>query len=241
MAQRVSLKRAKRAIRTSDKKGGDSTHLWHCNNTLSLTCCYHGNTIEVPCGRWRTCPGCGRRKQFQLKQRFLAGIKNVPSGQRPMFFTLTFPADSAPSEVEAQAAFRSLSRRLRHRELLGAYGWVLHRQNNQTQTLHFHGIAHMRWMGDGLREWRNLIAKSGFGPQNKLLIAKTSHAGYCSRYIAANLAQLAELRRAFSFSREFPLSAWEQNKREKAQDREDQGIVPLCEWLPAVKVRALTR
>ena len=236
----VSLKRAQRAIRTSDKRQG-LIHPWHCNNTLSLTCCYHGDTIQVPCGRWRTCPGCGRRKQFQLKERFLAGIKDSPAGKRAMFFTLTFPADSAPTEAEAQAAFRSLNRRLRYRDLLGAYGWVLQRQNNATQTLHFHGIAHMPWMRDGLKEWRSLIKKSGFGVQNKLLVAQPSHAGYCSRYISTNLAELVPLRRAFSFSKEFPLSEWEQNRREEKQHWADLNATPICEWIPAGLMRALTQ
>lgn len=98
----------------------------------------------------------------------------------------------------------------------------------------------MTWMNDGLKEWRSLIEKSGFGIQNKLLVAQPSHAGYCSRYIASNLAELAALRRAFSFSKEFPLSQWEQKRRDDKQHWADLDAVPLCEWIPAGQMRALT-
>lgn len=63
-----------------------------------------------------------------------------------MFFTLTFPADRAPSEDDAHAALRALTRRLRYRHYLGPYGWVL--QRTRRGTLHHHGIAHLPWFDD---------------------------------------------------------------------------------------------
>jgi hypothetical protein len=154
-----------------------------------------------------------------------------------MFFTLTFPLDRAPTEAEAHAALRSFVRRLRYRDHLGAYGWVLHRQRNG--TLHYHGIAHMPWFDDGLAEWRALLLASGFGVQNKLVAAKPTHAGYCSRYISARLAELAPLRRAYSFSRDFPRSDWETAKRNEKEIDEILGLREDCEWLPTATVRRL--
>lgn len=233
MGPPVSLKpRAQRgAYRTTDKSQG----LWRCSNPLSLTCAYHGSEIEVPCGRWRTCPGCGRRMQWRLRQRFLAGIEKVPTGRHAMFFTLTFPEDRAPDEDGAHRALRSLVRRLRYRDQLGAYGWVLHRQKNG--TLHYHGIAHMPWFDDDLKKWRELLEASGFGVQNKLVVAKPRDAGYCTRYISARLAQLSRLRRAYSFSRDFPRTDWaEARKLEKELDWTSD-----CEWMPTTKLHWLLR
>lgn len=144
-----------------------------------------------------------------------------------MFFTLTFPENRAPDEDAAYAAFRSLVRRLRYRDLLAAYGWVLQRQRNG--TLHYHGIAHMRWFSDGLAEWRDLIQVSGFGMQNRLVIARSAHAGYCARYISTNLAELAKLRRAYTFSRGFP----------RPPERTRETADPRCDWLPTATARLL--
>ena len=145
---------------------------FQCSNPFPLTCINHGEDISVRCGRWRSCPGCSLWKQWTLKQRFIAGIEDVPAGKMPMFFTLTFPLDHAPDEDEAHRAWRSLVARLRYRGYLDAYGWVLQRQRNE--TLHFHGIAHLPWFADGLAEWRELLVKSRFGVQNKLVVADSN-------------------------------------------------------------------
>lgn len=123
---------------------------------------------------------------MDTQTRLIAGIENVPSGKMPMFFTLTFPLADAPDEDEAHRAWRSLVARLRYRDYLGAYGWVPQRQRNG--TLHFHGIAHMPWFADGLAEWRELLVKSRFGVQNKLVVANLQHTGYCAKYISTRLA-----------------------------------------------------
>lgn len=126
-----------------------------------------------------------------------------------MFFTLTFPAAAASDENAAHAAWRSLVGRLRYREQLGAFGWVLQRQQGGTGTLHYHGIAHMPWFDDGLAEWRRLIVKSGFGVQNRLVVARREHAGYCAKYISTRMATLAPMRRAYGFSRDFPVTEYD--------------------------------
>lgn len=209
--------------------------LWRCSNRLGLTCTSHGEEISVACGRWRTCPGCARRLQWSLQQRFLAGIEVVPAGKKAMFFTLTFPLSDAPDESEAHAALRALTRRLRYRDYLGEYGWVLHRQRNA--TLHYHGIAHLPWFKDGLNEWRELITASGFGVQNKLLVADPAHAGYCTRYISTRLADLAPLRRAYAFSKHFPRPPTDIRKEEiSALLAEIAGS--NCSWEVSVAVRA---
>lgn len=215
-------------IRTSDK------NLWECRNRFSLTC-NHGDEIGVRCGRWRTCPGCGRRKSWELRHRFLAGVEQVPHGLCANFFTLTFPLVDAPTEENAHVALRSLTRRLRYREHLHALGWVLHRQQNG--TLHYHGIAWMPWFDDDLAEWRELIAASGFGPQNKLLPARPEHAAYCARYISSKLAELAPMRRAYSFSRDFPESAHQQKRKEVAEALAMLGAEPECQWVPSYQLR----
>jgi hypothetical protein len=161
----------------------------------------------VRCGRWRTCRSCCAWKQWTLKQRFIAGIENSPEGKLAMFYTLTFPLANAPDEDEAHRAWRKAVARLRYRGYLGAYGWVMHRQRNG--TLHFHGIAHLPWFHDGLAEWRELLVKSGFGVQNRLVVAERQHAGYCAKYISTRLASLGPLRRAYGFSRAFPKSEYE--------------------------------
>jgi hypothetical protein len=169
-----------------------------------------------------------------LTQRLIAGVENVPAEKVPMFFTLTFPLAHAPDESEAHRAWRSLVARLRYRDYLGAYGWVLQRQRNG--TLHFHGIAHMPWFDDGLAEWRELLVKSGFGVQNKLVVAERQHAGYCAKYISTRLAELAPLRRAYGFSASFPRSKFE---ADRALVAELYGVVPdsNCAWVPSYELR----
>lgn len=215
-------------LRTTGKEGDG---LWTCHNRFPLSCLAHpGERVSVRCGRWRTCVGCGLRKQWELRQRFIAGVRDVPPGKVADFFTLTFPSRQAPDETQAHVALRSLVRRLRHRGYLGAYGWVLQRQGNG--TLHYHGIAHLPWFADDLAEWRGLIQASGFGPQNKLLPARREHAGYCARYISTRLATVAPLRRAFAFSRDFPRSGFDVKRREIAELGSSIGMEPECDWVP---------
>jgi len=192
--------------------------------------------MTVPCGRWRVCPGCCVRTQYLLKQRLIAGIENPPTGKLPMFFTLTFPQARAPDEDEAHACWRKLVGRLRYRSYLGAYAWVLQRQQGGTGTLHFHGIGYLPWFSDGLAEWRQLVVASGFGVQNRLVVAERHHAGYCAKYISTRLATLAPLRRAFAFSPDFPQSRFVQ---ERATLAAEFGIVPEddCAWMPARALR----
>ena len=205
---------------------------WACGAPFKLGCVAHGETISVRCGRWRTCRGCALWKQWQLTQRFTAGIEKTPSPFVPLFFTLTFPADQAPTEDDAHTAWRSLVARLRYRDRLGAYGWVL--QRTKRGTLHFHGIAHMvRWpQDDGLAEWRMLLEASGFGIQNRLEPANAARARYCARYISTGLATLAPLRRAYGFSRDFPLSHYDEERLRVARVGAEIGMRPECEWLP---------
>jgi hypothetical protein len=233
----VSLKaRPKGApIRTSDTRND----LWRCRNPLSLTCTHHGDKIEVPCGRWRKCPACARRLQYKLRNRFLAGIEQVPAGLHPMFLTLTFPAKRDPKIDMAQKCWRSLVRRLRHRDLLGEYGIVW--QRTKAGVIHAHGIAQMPFMDDGLAEWRKLIVASGFGVQNKLVIARPSHATYVTRYISTRLAQLADGRRAYQFSRNFPQLRSVQERREVDRALEAIGARSECEWELTAFVRARLR
>jgi hypothetical protein len=231
----VSLKGAPRQGRPLTNNCQKSAPSWRCSKPFRLSCIVHGETVIVPCGRWRTCEGCALRKQWELTQRFIAGIEGAADPLRAMFFTLTFPLAAAPNEAEAQAALRSLVRRLRHRDRLGAYGWVLQRQHNG--TLHFHGIAHMQWMDDGLAEWRRLIIASGFGPQNRLVLAEPQHAGYCARYVSGRMASLAPLRRAFSFSRDFPKSEWTVERARRAELAATIGMVAECDWVPEYLTR----
>lgn len=212
--------------RTSAESGQGGRHIWTCTNPFSMICSNHGVEISIPCGRWRLCGGCGRRLQWKLIQRFLAGIQQSEEPYIPMFFTLTFELSNAPDEDQAHAAIRSLVSRLRYRDQLGPYGWVLHRQKNG--TLHHHGIAHMRWQTDDLKLWRELIQASGFGEQNKLLVAKPKHARYCAKYISTKLARLSYLRRAYSFSPNFPRFEYEKGSGEC-----DRGPGTLgCAWEP---------
>jgi hypothetical protein len=220
------------SIRTTDKD-----NLWQCRNSISLTCTYHGHKIEVPCGRWRTCRPCARRLQYRLRQRFLAGIEQVPDGKHAMFFTLTFLAEQAPNESEAQKCWRSLVRRLRYRDLLGDYGYVL--QRTKQGVLHFHGIGHLRWMNDDLVEWRTLLEASGYGVQNRLVVAKPSHAGYIVRYIACRPAELAPLRRAYGFSQAFPQPQAVKERREIELLLAEIGSRQECHWELSGSVAAL--
>jgi hypothetical protein len=144
-----------------------------------------------------------------------------------MFVTLTFPKSAAPTEDEAQDALARLVRRLRYRNRLSEYGWVLQRQRNG--TLHFHGIWWMRWWDDDLAEWRRLVELSGFGPQQRIEIAESAHARYCASYIARDLADLKERRRAFGFSRKFPKPPpfqLDDSSEEVAGENCEVGVVP---------------
>lgn len=226
---------APRQRRTTSKSR--QPDLWACHNRFPLTCTTHGEEISVRCGRWRHCPGCGRRISWQIRQRFLAGIEQVPAGLHANFVTLTFPADRAPDEDAAHRALASLVRRLRYRDQLGAYGWVLHRQSNETASLHHHGIFLMPFLTDDLKEWRELIQASGFGVQNKLVVARPEHAGYCARYISTKLAQLAPLRRAFSFSRTYPLAAIPAERRRVGEVGSAIGLEPECSWVHPAALR----
>lgn len=208
---------------------------WECTKPFSLVCVEHGHDLAIRCKRWRSCRGCAMWKQWQLASRFLAGIAEVPDELRPMFFTLTFPEAQAPSEDQAHASWKALYRALRKEELLGDFGWVLQRQKNG--TLHYHGIAHMPWMDDGLQGWREAVHRAGFGTQQRLVVAKPQHARYCCRYISTRLAALAPAKRAYSFTPGFP----------KPPERRDEmeewlatvGIVPeRCDWVPAWWLRA---
>jgi hypothetical protein len=194
-----------------------------------------GQELRIRCGRWRKCRGCALWKQWQLTRRFGAGIKGAPAGVGARFFTLTFPSDHAPDEDEAQKAWRSLVARLKYRELLGEYGWVL--QRTKRGTLHFHGIAHMPWMQDGLSEWRRLIQAAGFGVQNRLETASPKHARYCSRYISSGLADVAPLRRAFGFSRGFPQApAFERADPDAGLLASLGAVADDCYWVTTVEL-----
>jgi hypothetical protein len=221
----ISLNGASEASAISNKCGNSP---FECTNPFKLTCLDHFDTISVRCGRWRSCVGCSAWKQWTLKQRFTAGIDTPSVGKCAMFFTLTFPQARAPDEDQAHRAWRSLVGRLRYRRYLGPYGWVLQRQHNG--TLHFHGIAQLPWFNDALAEWRELLLKSGFGKQNKLVVAERHHAGYCAKYISTRLAELAPLRRAYGFSADFPEA---EAPRERRALAERYGIVPddQCTWI----------
>jgi hypothetical protein len=218
---------------------------WTCPTPIKLVCEHHGEAITTRCGRWRTCAACSLWKQMTLRQRLIAGVERCPEGDKlAMFVTLTFPASCAPDEDMAHNALRSLVARLRYRDYLAEYSWVLQRQRGGAGTLHYHGIWWMRpWpRSDRLREWRSLIVASGFGVQNKLVIAQSRHAGYCANYISRRMATLAPLRRAYGFSRGFPLSEYERQRRLLATQlpslREQFGIEPECSWLPEWELRA---
>ncbi len=167
-----------------------------------LECANHGERIEVACKRWRRCPGCAMRKQWELAGRFRVAIQKPPKGMFPAFVTLTFPEDRAPTAAEAHECLRRLISKLRYRKLLAGYGWVLQRQENG--TLHYHGIFFMKWFRDDLELWRKLVEESGFGSQQFIERAKPEHARYCSKYISHRLADLEEGQRAYGFSRDFP-------------------------------------
>lgn len=179
---------------------------WECSKPFKPGCQHHDESVTVPCGRWRTCRGCALRKQWELKQRFIAGIEQVPEGRLPMLLTLTFSANAAPDETEADRCWRKLVAKFDYMGYLGAYGWVL--QRTKRGTLHYHGIAHLPWFDDELAEWRRMVTESGFGVQNKLVLADARHAGYVGCYISTGLASLAPLRRAYGFSRDFPKTAY---------------------------------
>lgn len=209
-----------------------STTKWQpgtsCRNPFQLYCLSHADRLLLPCKKWRTCEGCALRLQNELSSRFQRAIVEAPSGRPAKFFTLTFPASQAPDEAEAHRALRSLIRRLRHRDLLGEYGWVL--QRTRQGVLHYHGVAHMPWLD--MEQWRALVIASGFGRIQNLQVAQPKHAHYCSNYISTRLADLAPLRRAYGFSQSFPLSLREQERRERQEAGALIGMTSECEWVP---------
>lgn len=207
---------------------------FRCTKPFRLACAAHGEEIVVPCGRWRSCRGCGLRKQWEITARLTAGIEQAPLPLLPMFFTLTFPEDQAPDEDAAHAALRSLVQRLRYRQYLGEYAWVLHRQKNG--TLHHHGIAWLPWFGDDLAEWRRLVVASGFGVQNRLVVANRAHASYCARYVSTRFAALAPMRRAYSFSRGFPQTPYVAERARVAEVGAPIGLRAECDWIPAYQL-----
>lgn len=228
-------------IRTTVKQEKKKKEPWECQNRFPLTCIKHGEQISVPCGRWKTCHACRITKSWELRSRFINGIQEVPNGKLPMFVTLTFPEDRAPDEDQAHLALRSLVARLRYRDYLGAYGWVLQRQKND--SLHYHGIFHLPWFTDDLKEWRDLAVVSKFGPQQNIKIANVKHATYLSRYISNRLAKLSPVRRAFSFSQDFPPSNYQLRKLELAKNKVllKQIGVQFCDWESAAAVEAFFR
>lgn len=218
----VSLKRRSRSTNKWQQPGTS------CRNPFQLYCLTHGDRRWVPCRRWRTCEGCARRLQGELVARFSRAITEAPSDLPAKFFTLTFPAGEAPEEAEAHRALRSLVRRLRHRELLTEYGWVLQRQKNS--TLHYHGVGFMPWLD--MDEWRELVIASGFGRIQNVQLAQPEHASYVARYVSARLAKLAPLRRAYGFSREFPQAPSTEARAERAEIAESIGMTSDCEFVP---------
>ena len=218
----VSLKRRSRSTNKWQQPGTS------CRHPFQLYCLTHADRRWVPCRRWRTCEGCAKRLQAELIARFVRGINEAPSDTPAKFFTLTFPSDQAPDETEAHTALRSWVRRMRHRELLGEYGWVLQRQKNS--TLHYHGVVFMPWLD--MNEWRELVVASGFGPIQNVQVARPEHARYVARYISARLAPVAPLRRAYGFSRGFPLAPRTDERREQAEAREAIGMTTDCELVP---------
>jgi hypothetical protein len=241
------------------RKGASSTNKcrkkWECQNKLHLVCENHGEAISVSCGRWKTCVACRIRKSWEIKCRFLAGIETVPEGRLPMFVTLTFPRRRAPDEDQAHACLRKLVARLRYRNYLGAYGWVLQRQANGKRspgaggtaglgTLHYHGIFHLPWFDDDLKEWRRLVKASGFGSIQNIKPAKPRHAGYVANYISSRLARLEPVRRAYSFSQDFPRSEYEKQRQSNKETRDLlrlHGIDGGCDWLPVEVVESWFR
>lgn len=241
------------------RKGNSYTNkckkIWECQNKLQLICQKHGEAIYVPCGRWKTCVACRIRKSWEIKARFLAGMVEVPKGCSPMFVTLTFPRENAPDEDQAHAALRKLVARLRYREYLGAYGWVLQRQANgklpangeppeELGTLHYHGVFHLPWFNDDLKEWRELVEASGFGPQQNIKKAEPRHAGYVANYISSRLARLAPVRRAYSFSRDFPQTEFVKQRKSNKEIRDllrQFDIDVGCDWLPGEVVASWLR
>jgi hypothetical protein len=203
-----------------------------CARPFRLYCLSHAERRLVPCRRWRHCEGCARRLQGELVARFVRSIEEAPDELPDKFFTVTFPNSRAPDETEAHRALRSLTRRLRHRELLDQYGWVLQRQRNG--TLHYHGLmTGMPFMDDGLALWRELVVASGFGPIQNLQQAKREHASYCARYISTRLAKLAPLHRAYGFSQGFPQAPIVEARRAREEAGALIGMASTCEWVPA--------
>jgi hypothetical protein len=94
-------------------------------------------------------------------------------------------------------------------------------------------------MPDDLALWRKLLVESGFGVQNKLVIARPEHAAYVTRYISTELAKLAPGRRAYGFSRHFPQPEVERIRREIVSALAQIGARSECHWEPTASVSAL--
>lgn len=215
-------------------KCAPSASAWACNAPFSLYCLAHGHDMSIRCKRWRVCQGCARWMRWRIISRFVAGIEHADPDRPAKFFTLTFPAAQDPTEAEAHAALRGLVARLRRRDLLGYYGWVL--QRTKAGTLHYHGIAEMPWMDDGLALWRGLVTAAGFGVQQQLLRALPAHSGYCARYISTGLADMEPFHRAYSFSQGFPPVPAYTDPNDLAAAAMGLERDP-CEWVPGYLLR----
>lgn len=97
-------------------------------------------------------------------------------------------------------------------------------------------------MADGLSLWRRLLVASGFGVQNRpLVISEPSHAGYVTRYISSELAELSVGRRAYGFSRGFPRSPEVAKQQELRNALDEIGARSQCEWELTQSVARLLR
>ena len=82
---------------------------------------------------------------------------------------------------------------------------------------------------------------SGFGVQNRFVVAEPSHAGYVTRYISARLPDLAPLRRADGFSRRFLRAQSVKDQQEAEEVLAELGAEQECHWEPSAAVAALLR
>lgn len=73
---------------------------------------------------------------------------------------------------------------------------------------------------------------------HRVVEARPEHAGYIVRYISTRLADLAPLKRAYSFSRDFPLSDYDAERRRIAEVGKPIGLVPECAWVPSFVISA---
>lgn len=82
---------------------------------------------------------------------------------------------------------------------------------------------------------RELLVKSGFGAQNKLVVAERQHANYCAKHISTRLAELAPLRRSYGFSASFPQSEFQAN-RVLLAEQYDIVLDSDCAWTPSYEL-----